>query len=342
MLLLDGSAGEGGGQILRSALTLSLVTGQPFRIERIRQRRSRPGLMRQHLTAVKAAQAVSGAEAPGAEVGSTELTFRPGRVRGGEHAFAVGTAGSTTLVLQTVLPALMLVAEPSRLTLEGGTHNPCAPPWDFLVEAYPPLLQAMGPRFSPLLERPGFFPAGGGRLTLGIEPTAKLGPLELLAVEEPRELSATVLLASLPTHIGAREAERLQTLTGLPPERIEVRDLEGVAGLGNVVMVKLRSRRFTEVFTAFGERGVRAEAVAEQAVRAYRHFLAAGVPVGEHLADQLILPLAVAGRGSFRTLPLSRHATTQIALVGRFLDVEIAVRDEGGATVVEVGGPRQR
>lgn len=338
MLTLDGSAGEGGGQILRSALTLSLWTGRPFRIERIRQKRSRPGLMRQHLTAVKAAETVSGAETEGAEVGSTVLTFRPGPVRGGEHSFAVATAGSTTLVLQTVLPALMLAAVPSRLTLEGGTHNPFAPPWDFLVEAYLPLLERMGPRFQPQLERAGFFPAGGGRVSISIEPAAKLGTLELLTVDESRELAATVLTANLPKHVGAREAKRIQELTSLPSERIEVTELQGVAGPGNAVMVKLRSPTVTEVFSAFGQQGVRAEAVAEQAVREYRRFLTTGVPVGEHLADQLILPFAKAGKGSFRSLPLSRHASTQLELVGKFLEVKIEARSDGGAVVVEVGG----
>lgn len=347
MLILDGSAGEGGGQILRSALTLSLATGRPFRIERIRAKRKRPGLMRQHLTAVKAAQAVSSAEVEGAEVGSMALSFRPGvllgsAVGGGEFSFAIGTAGSTTLVLQTLLPALMLASQPSRLTLEGGTHNPFAPPWDFLVDTYLPLLERMGPRFRPQLDRAGFFPAGGGRVSIEIEPVARLAPLELLKVEEPRELGATVLTANLPKHVGAREAKRIQELTSLPVERIDVRELGGVAGPGNAVMVKLKSPTVTEVFSTFGQQGVRAEAVAEQAVRDYRRFLAANVPVGEHLADQLLLPMALAGQGSFRTLPLSRHALTQIEVLAKFLEVEIATRSEGGAVVVAVGGPTAR
>lgn len=337
MLILDGSAGEGGGQILRSALTLSLATGQPFRIERIRAKRKRSGLMRQHLTAVKAAQAVSSAEVEGAEVGSMALTFRPGALQGGEFSFAIGTAGSTTLVLQTVLPALMLASQPSRLILEGGTHNPFAPPWDFLVEAYLPLLERMGPRFSARLERAGFFPAGGGKIEVEIEPVAKLAPVELLKVDEPRELGATVLTANLPKHVGSREAKRIQELTSLPAERIDVRELAGVAGPGNAVMVKLKSPTVTEVFSTFGQQGVRAEAVAEQAVRDYRRFLVANVPVGEHLADQLLLPMALAGQGTFRTVPLSRHALTQIEVVGKFLDVEVGTRSEGGTVVVEVG-----
>src|SRR5581483_5417209 len=153
MLTIDGSYQEGGGQILRTALALSVVTQTPFRIEKIRAGRKTPGLMRQHLTAVNAAAAISQAEVVGNAIGSQELTFSPGKVLPGEYSFSVGTAGSTTLVFQTVLPALLLAAEPSRLTLEGGTHNPAAPPYDFLEKAFLPLLRRMGARVSTTLKR---------------------------------------------------------------------------------------------------------------------------------------------------------------------------------------------
>jgi RNA 3'-terminal phosphate cyclase (ATP) len=143
MITVDGSFGEGGGQILRTALALALVTGQPFRIEKIRAGRKNPGLLRQHLTAVKAAAQIGQATIAGDSIGSTQLTFAPGRIAAGEYTFAVGTAGSTTLVLQTILPALLRANAPSRLTLEGGTHNPFAPPFHFLVQAFLPLLNQM-------------------------------------------------------------------------------------------------------------------------------------------------------------------------------------------------------
>src|SRR5262245_8861795 len=165
MLIIDGSFGEGGGQILRTALGLSLVTGVPFRIEKIRAGRQKPGLMRQHLTAVNAAAQVGQAEVIGASVGSQELTFTPGKISPGDYTFAVGTAGSATLVLQTVLPALLTAAQPSFLTLEGGTHNPHAPPFDFLARAFLPLIGRMGPSVTATLIRPGFYPAGGGQFT---------------------------------------------------------------------------------------------------------------------------------------------------------------------------------
>lgn len=179
MITIDGSFGEGGGQILRTSLALSLVTGQAFRIQNIRAGRPKPGLLRQHLTAVEAATKVSDGAVDGAALGSKELVFKPGKVTPGDYRFAVGTAGSATLVLQTVLPALMLGKQTSRLTLEGGTHNSHAPPFDFLQRAFLPLLCRMGPEINVKLERHGFFPAGGGRFTVDLTPAEKLSPLNL-------------------------------------------------------------------------------------------------------------------------------------------------------------------
>src|SRR6185369_8211050 len=174
MIALDGSQGEGGGQILRSALALSLVTGTPFRIDNIRARRARPGLMRQHLTAVEAAAAVGAARTSGAALGSRSLTFAPTTVKAGEHTFSVGTAGSATLVLQTVLPSLLTADRPSSLVLEGGTHNPSSPPFDFLAKAFLPIVAGMGAQVEATLERPGFYPAGGGRFRVTVAPAKAL------------------------------------------------------------------------------------------------------------------------------------------------------------------------
>ena len=161
MITIDGSEGEGGGQILRTSLALSLVTGQPFRMERIRARRQKPGLLKQHLTAVEAAKTVGCAEVTGAALGSQTLEFPPGPVTPGNYRFAVGTAGSATLVLQTVLPALLTASGLSTLTLEGGTHNPMAPPFDFLANAFMPLIHRMGPSVELELKAPWFLPCRG-------------------------------------------------------------------------------------------------------------------------------------------------------------------------------------
>ncbi|HUK89269.1 MAG TPA: RNA 3'-terminal phosphate cyclase, partial [Blastocatellia bacterium] len=179
MIVIDGSFGEGGGQILRSSLALALVTGQAFRITNIRAGRKNPGLLRQHLTAVSAATEVGEADVTGASIGSKELSFSPTRIKPGKYSFAVGTAGSTTLVLQTVLPALAIAGEASTITLEGGTHNPFAPPFDFLVKAFLPLLNRMGSDVSCSLLRYGFYPAGGGKMEVCIGPANQLRPIDL-------------------------------------------------------------------------------------------------------------------------------------------------------------------
>lgn len=335
VLHIDGSQGEGGGQVLRTSLALSMITGTPIRIDKIRARRAKPGLMRQHLTSVLAAARVSGAHVQGAEVGSREISFTPSGVQPGVYHFAIGTAGSTTLILQTVLPALLLASGPSRLTLEGGTHNPMAPPFEFLERAFLPLVRRMGPRVEVTLERAGFYPAGGGRLSAVVEPTGGLAPLDLLERGEIRGRRGTVLLANLPEHIAERELRHLAQQTSWPEGSLEIRHLDS-AGPGNAVLLELAFDAVTEVFTGVGEIGVAAEKVADRAVQEMRAYLSAGVPVGEHLADQLLLLLALAGGGSFRTLPLSLHARTQADLIPRFLDVRIEVEEEGANRLVRV------
>jgi len=338
MLILDGSAGEGGGQILRTALALSLVTGKAFRIERVRAGRKRPGLLHQHLTAVRAAGQIGQAEIAGAALGSGALTFTPGQVMPGGYHFSVGTAGSATLVLQTVLPALLTATGPSTLLLEGGTHNPGAPPFDFLQLAFLPLLNRMGARVSAVLHRPGFFPAGGGKIEVTVQPATRLARLDLLKRGPITHRRARVLLAALPCHIAEREIAVLRRQLDWPEEHCAIELLDPACGPGNAVVVELGSEPLTEVFTAFGERGVRAETVAETAAAQAARYLAAGVPVGEHLADQLLLPLALAGAGAFKTLPLSNHALTNIETLRRFLDIKIAAESIGeSACVVRLG-----
>ncbi len=325
MLTIDGSFGEGGGQILRSSLALSLVTGRPCRLENIRARRQKPGLLAQHLTAVRAAAAIGGATLEGAALGSRTLIFRPGQIVPGEYEFSIGTAGSATLVLQAVLPALITAGGPSRLTLAGGTHNPHAPPYDYLCEVFVPLVNRMGPHISMTLERPGFYPAGGGRFTVEIEPAARWQPLHLLASDEPARVSARALVARLPAHIAQRELSVVEQELSVSPGDLTIDEVQSSAGPGNVLMIRIERGDATEMFTGFGQRGVPAEKVAAGAVAEAKAFLAAGVPVGPHLADQLLIPLALAGGGSFDTSELTLHGTTNIEVVQRFLDIQVRV-----------------
>lgn len=243
MIVIDGSEGEGGGQILRTALSLAMVTGQPFRIDKIRARRSKPGILRQHLTAIQAATAVSGAEVEGAAIGSRELSFTPHRVRAGDYRLAVGTAGSTTLVLQTVLPALIGADAPSTLVLEGGTHNPMAPPFDFLARAFLPVLARLGPKVEVRLERPGFYPAGGGRLSVSVTPRGKLAPVEILDRGAIAAVRAKALVANLPVSIANRELSVIGSRLGLGPDSLQPEVVKESVGPGNVVTATCRARR---------------------------------------------------------------------------------------------------
>lgn len=338
MLRLDGSLGEGGGQILRTALGLSLVTGQAFCLEKIRAGRKKPGLLRQHLTAVEAAAAIGQAEVEGAELGSGQLRFTPRQVMAGDYRFAVGTAGSATLVLQTVLPALAIASGTSQVVLEGGTHNPFAPPFDFLAKTFLPLFSRMGPKVTALLHRPGFFPAGGGRFNVVIQPAARLSGLEILERGEIRRRCGRALVAGLPRMIAEREVAALRRALGWLEREFVVEEMDARCGPGNAVLVELESEQLTEVCSAFGEKGVSAEAVAGRAAEEARRYLASSAPVGEHLADQLLVPLALAGRGSFLTLSLSGHARTNIEIIQRFLEVKIRTEPEpDGTVVVRVG-----
>lgn len=321
-ITIGGSAGEGGGQILRTALALSLVTGKAFRIERIRAARKKPGLLRQHLTAVQAAAEVGRAEVEGAALGSASLSFVPRQVRPGEYRFAVGTAGSTTLVLQTVLPALMTADGPSRLRLEGGTHNPWAPPLDFLDKAFLPIIRRMGPQVEVALGRPGFYPAGGGQFTANIEPVASLRRIELLERGRVVRTSARAIVSGLPLAIARREIKTIQDRLGLADDCVAAETVDAL-GPGNCVTIEIRSQQITEVFAGFGQKGVPAEKVAGDVAEEAQQYLAAGVPVGRHLADQLLIPMALAGGGSFRTVAPSGHTETNVEVLCRFLEVEI-------------------
>ena len=323
MIQLDGAAGEGGGQILRSALALSMITGQPFRITRIRANRAKPGLMRQHLVAVQAAARISGATVTGAEPGSSELGFIPGRVKGGDYHFAIGTAGSCTLVLQTIVLALLYAEQPSTIRITGGTHNVMAPPVQFLQQAYLPLLARMGAEVDVELIRYGFYPAGGGELVATVKPCAQLR--QMVLNERGRLVAeyADAFVAGLPPSVGTRELGCIGTAMGWEEAQLRMHRLAGEQGPGNAVLITLEHEQVTEVFAGFGAKALRAEAVAQEAIGQALEYRASDAAVGEHLADQLMLPMALAGGGSFTASTVSSHAETNAAVIARFLPVVI-------------------
>jgi RNA 3'-terminal phosphate cyclase (ATP) len=318
LITIDGSRGEGGGQVLRTALTLSLITGRPLRMLNIRAKRKKPGLMRQHLTAVQAAGAIGVAEIDGASAGSQSLLFQPQAIKGGDYRFAIGTAGSCTLVLQTVLPALLAAGVEARLQLSGGTHNPMAPPADFLQHAYLPLLRRMGADIELSLSRYGFYPAGGGELELRLEAGRQLQSLHLTERGELRQASTEALIAALPLHIAERELETVRRTMGWDPSQLYLRGLNQSHGPGNALVATIEHEHVTEVFTAFGEKGVSAEKVAGKLCRQIKNYLQRGAPVGPYLADQLLLPLAIAG-GVFITSKPTQHTLTNMETINAFV-----------------------
>jgi RNA 3'-terminal phosphate cyclase (ATP) len=369
MIDIDGSRGEGGGQILRTSLALAIITGKPFHMRNVRAGRAKPGLRRQHLTCVQAAAALCKATLRGATVGSQDLEFTPtAAVEGGEHTFDIGTAGSTTLVVQTVLvPAIVrpgfagprstpegsaesiTAARDLRVRVIGGTHNPMAPPFDFLDRVFVPHLRAMGADVRLELERYGFA-AGSpdprahydapsqnrGSLVLVTGAASALRPLTIADAGPITSRHAVSILARLPTHVAERELGVVRDRLGFTHAECEVREVQG-GGPANLVMIEVERASGRELVTVHGEKGLRAEVVAERACAELAAFLDADVPVGEHLADQLLLPMAVAGGGSFRAAPLSLHATTNADTIGLFLDVPIRVEPDGAAVRVTIG-----
>jgi RNA 3'-terminal phosphate cyclase (ATP) len=321
---IDGSFGEGGGQILRTSLSLSLITSTPFRMTNIRVKRTKPGLRRQHLTAVRAAARIGNAQVEGDAVNSSELVFRPGEVLGGEYEFDIGTAGSTTLVFQTVLPALLLCSDASTLTLKGGTHNHGGPPWDFLQDVFLPVIKRMGAKVSIGLDRHGFAPAGGGRWTAGIA-RSELEPLTLHERGNKRSSSVRALVSNLPTSIADREIAVVKQQLDWPAFGQVVES----DGPGNIVMISASYEHVSELATGFGQRGVPAEKVAQEAVDCWLEYERSGAAVGEHLADQLLLPIALAGRGSFFSMKPTLHTTTNIGTIAKFLAVQFRVEQVG-------------
>lgn len=330
MIIIDGSEGEGGGQIVRNACALSLVTGEPFQISNIRGRREKPGLMRQHVTAIEAACVIGNAECQGLSVGSTELTFRPGRVVPGDYQFAVGTAGSTGLVLQTILMPLILADAPSRLVLEGGTHNMMAPPFEFIERCFLPIVNRMGATVSARLVRHGFYPRGGGRIEVDIEP-APLRPIDCVDRGAAQGVSATALFAGLPFDIADREIQTARKLLHWPDEAFAVRQLSHGEGPGNALLLQADYEHVTEIVTGFGQLGVSAQSLAKTAANRMAGYQVSVAFAGPYLQDQLVLPFALARGGAFTTVKPSQHFMSACEIVERFLGIRPTLtRQEDG------------
>ncbi len=355
MIELDGSQGEGGGQILRTALALSLITGKAFRIHNIRAKRPKPGLMRQHLACVQAGVVVGGGAAhtqacndagQAVQVGETTLNFTPGAITPGDYEFAVGSAGSCMLVLQTVLWPLLLAQAPSALVLRGGTHNPMAPSASYLQQVFQSWSGHEGVWFEMELRRHGFYPAGGGEVAVRLLPPAGgIAPFSLMQRGALRSANAQCLHAGLPKGVAQRELAILKNALGWGDEQLHNQALRANEGPGNVLMVVLQHEHITEVFTSFGEKGLSAEQVAHQVLKEVRAYQTSQAPVGPHLADQLMIPLALAALngqvngqgGQFWATELTEHSRTNARVIEQFLPVRFVMQklDDGQVVAIE-------
>jgi len=316
--------------VLRTCLSLAAVTGKSVRITNIRGKRRKPGLQAQHLTCVNAAASVCQAiHLEGAEIGSCELVFDPGPIQGGDYRFEIGTAGSVILVAQTILPILARANEASRVTITGGTHAQWAPTFEFFERSFLPLFRRMGGCADAVLNKHGFYPMAGGSITLSIMPTEEDKSLHLPLGGALLSVQASALIANLSRRIADTELEVLRRELNIKPENSTFIRVEG-PGPGNIVSIFADSEHVTEVFVGIGKPGLQSEAIAMAAIDQFRDYCETeSAAVCEYLADQLLLPMALSGGGSFTTTTVSPHTTTNVSIIRQFVEVDISVEEAG-------------
>jgi RNA 3'-terminal phosphate cyclase (ATP) len=347
MIEIDGSRGEGGGQVLRTALALSAWLGRPFRMTNIRARRTQPGLKAQHLTAVEAVARICGATVEGAEPRSGTLNFLPSRLAPGAYEQEVGTAGATTLVAQAAAIPLLRAAGPSVLRIGGGTHVAWAPPVDYLREVYATLLARLGLRLDVELQRYGFFPRGGGRIEVAIGGSGTAsgdGPIRL---ERPARqhirIEATAVVVSLPRAIAERMLATAARMLSERHWRLRERIVELEGPTGTYLFIRVFSHAEAEApcpdcllggFTGLGELRKPAEVVGQEAAGEALAFLQSDASLDCRLADQALLPALIAGRElAFRTDRVTGHLRTQAATIAHFLGPCVEIAGDGRVRV---------
>lgn len=324
-LTIDGSIGEGGGQILRTALSLSMLTNTPIHLVNIRAGRKKSGLMRQHLVCVKASQKICNAEVIGDTLGSGELFFTPKTIKAGDYEFHIGSAGSTMLVFQTLLPALLLQNNSSTISIYGGTHNPLAPTADFITHAFIPTLNKMGIQIDFELLKAGFAPIGGGAVKVTIHPWENILPFSTTQTGNIKAINAYAGCLNLENAIAERELAVFNQAFTLTNSRLY--HLTGISQ-GNSIFIEIDFDNHRQIFTALGEINKSAEKVANDLVKLVKNYLKSGAVADEYLTDQLLLPMALCAvntnnNGVFTAQFISEHTKTQAMMIEKFLNVNI-------------------
>lgn len=329
---IDGSLGEGGGQIIRTSLCLSLLTGKSFRVRKVRAGRAKPGLQPQHLLCVRAAASIGQARVEGDEKGSTQFSFEPGQVTPGKYHFAVGTAGATSLVLHTLYLPLALSGQVSEVSIDGGTHVNHSPCYHFLETTWAAYMRLAGLEMKLRMKRAGFYPRGGGLLQAEIQPCAELRGVTIDSVTPPTRAVGFSAVANLPEHIARRQAERAEHRLAKLRLKADIRTEHWSHGTGTVIAATLDTQPVPTLFFGLGERGKPAERVADELVDQVERFLEADAPgMDAHSADQFILPLALANAPSrYVVSEVTQHLLTNIAVIRQFLDRQIHCDGEEG------------
>jgi RNA 3'-terminal phosphate cyclase (ATP) len=337
VLVIDGAYGEGGGQILRSALALSLILEKPFKMTNIRSGRERPGLQRQHLTVVKACQEISNAEVKGADLNSGEIEFIPKQIRHGKLRFDTSTAASTTLILQGLAPALIFAGGKTTLEIIGGTNNPMAPSVMYIQKVFLPMLKEIGAQVGVSVDKYGWYPKGGGVLHVDITPINELKSVSLMERGVLQSVLGIALISNLPKHIAEREKKQcLKNLFNSNPNfeqmsKIEIIEAPSI-GQGTELFLQVRYEHSIAGFNSLGEIKKPAEKLADEVCKEFIRFNESNATVDSHLADQILIYLALAkGKSSLITSRISNHLITNAWLIKQFLpDAKIEISGEIG------------
>ena len=343
MIEIDGSHGEGGGQLLRIAVALSAVTHRPVTVNRIREGRPNPGLAAQHVTALHAVAELASAQVSGLEVGSSRVVFEPGELRGGDHAFDVGTAGSVPLAPQACLLAACPANEATRLRIVGGTDVQWSPPLDYFARVFLPLIRRVGGQADLLSHRRGYYPRGGGEVEIVVQPTAVWSPLVISDAGAVEHVRGIAHASNLPADIPRRMKQAAtRGLHGISDVKIEERVYPGedAVGQGGAVVLWVEREHALLGASALAERGKSSERVGEEAAAALEAEIHVNATVDIHAADQVVAYLALADRASsFLVREVSPHLRTMAWLIPQFLGRTIEFQSIGDLTRVKVSGP---